>query len=106
MKKIIALLCLFFVAAGAYAQDGQNKKSNYPYWTISKDVQRMQYSNVEFVPATIETGNSVVHVSKGIALTSVSRSSRATGVVKMTGMPASVISKGVARMQYERSIKK
>ena len=106
MKKIIAFLFLCFVAAGTFAQDNPVRKSNYPYWTISKDVQRMQYSNVEYTPATIVTGNSTTHLSKGISLASVRRSSEATGTIKMTGMPSSVISKGVARMQYEKSLGK
>lgn len=105
MKKIIALLSLSLVVTVAFGQQNKMTKSNYPYWTISKDVQRMQYANVEYVPATITTGNSTVHISKGVNLVAARPTSESRGLVKMTGTPSHVISKGVARMQHERNRK-
>lgn len=102
MKKIIALLSLSFITAVAFGQENKETKTSYPYWTISKDIHRMQYKNAEFVPSTIVSGNSTVHISKGIHLARAKQSQPAVAV-KMTGMPSSVISKGVARMQHERN---
>jgi hypothetical protein len=101
MKKAMILFCLTLAATFAYAQHGATK-SNYPYQTISKDVQRIQYRNVQFQPATIKIGDVAQFSTKGISR--VQRKQTTPSIeVKMNGMPSHVISKGVARMQYERN---
>lgn len=94
-------LILLFGAFGVFAAHAQEsvKKDSYPYWTISKDVQRVQYKNVQFVPSTIVTGNGQWTISKGVAR---AQDERATGNVQTGGRPTWFISKGVARQQAER----
>lgn len=95
------MICCFSLLVGAtYAQKSAIKKSNYPYWTISKDVQRLQFKDTEFQPALVSTGNSQWVTSKRV-IQQDARAARPSGKVAMTGTPAHVISKGVARMQYE-----
>jgi hypothetical protein len=106
MKKIIMILCCTFASAFVFAQADEGKKSNYPYWTISKDVQRLQFRDIEFQPINITTGTQIIPVSKGVSFMHTNRNPQRAVVVKMTGMPSSVISKGVARMQYEREMKR
>lgn len=105
MKKLTMLLGLTLCAAVVMAQDNEGKKSSYPHWAISKDVQRFQFRNIEVAPLTITTGNAAWVQSKGVSQTYTKRSDATTGKVVMTGMPSSVISKGVARMQYEKNNK-
>jgi hypothetical protein len=104
MKKLIMVLA-FAVSASitAWGQTpASEKKTTYPYWTISKDVQRMQFRGYQLQMPVISTTN-MVFSSKGIH--SFSAKPQSTGTVQMTGMPSYVISKGVARMQYERNNK-
>ncbi len=103
MKTIIAGIC--FVAGfsfAATAQDGASKSERYPHHIISKDVQRLQFRNAEYKPARITTGDLNAVSSKGIARVVAKSSSHTYTNVQMKGMPSHVISKGVARMQYER----
>lgn len=101
MKKLI--LILSFLGVISFTSYGQElRKSNYPHWTISKDVHRMQYRTVQFVPATITTTNRSPAVTKGVTQYQASRGPELTGKVAMTGTPSWVISKGVARKQAER----
>jgi hypothetical protein len=104
MKKLG--LILLFAGFGDIVANAQEtpKKTNYPFWTISKDVQRLQFKNSIYVPSIIRTGD--VPVSKGIQQLHVSRSPKRTGTVAMTGYPTWTISKGVARFQAEKNSKK
>ncbi len=105
MKTTIAIITLMFAGLNAFGQDnpnqGNRKKTNFPYWIISKDVQKIQFSNAEYVDTPAMTG--FKPVSKGVVLISQARRDETPTVVKMTGVPSSVISKGVARMQMERN---
>jgi hypothetical protein len=97
-------LVMFFVGCMVYAASAQTeeRKDSYPSWTISKDVQRLQFRQVAYVPATITTGSAVPVVSKGVQQISVRKAARPSVRITTTGTPSWVISKGVARMQYER----
>lgn len=102
MKKLSIIFFLSgFVAFAAQAQDNKERQDNYPYWTVSKGVQRMQFKDVTFLPARITTGNGGWVTSKGVHRTAASEV--ASGTVVKTGYPSWVISKGVARQQYERN---
>jgi hypothetical protein len=98
--KRTALILLFgaFGIVGAHAQEAV-KKDSYPYWTISKDVQRIQYKDIQLAPSTIVTGNGQWVVSKGVHR---AQDERATGNVQTGGRPTWFISKGVARQQAEK----
>jgi hypothetical protein len=101
MKKIFFALCLTgFVAAGAFAQETEN----YPYHTISKDVQKIQFK-APYVPSVVTTGNLEAAMSKGVATVHSKRTKAPAVTINTPGIPPQVISKGVARMQYERSLK-
>jgi len=108
MKTSIAIITLVFVGINAFGQDNQSqdndRKTNYPYWIISKDVQKLQFNDAEYVATPAVTG--FTPLSKGVQLFSQTRSEDAGNQVKMTGVPSSVISKGVARMQVERNNQK
>jgi hypothetical protein len=108
MKKTIAIMTFVFVGLNAFGQenpgDDNRKKTNYPYWVISKDVQKLQFTGVDYVENPAVTGPAPV--SKGVQLFSRNKSDEAANMVKMTGVPSFVISKGVARMQAERSNQK
>jgi hypothetical protein len=102
MKKIIAGLYLIAgVSLNVFAQEGKTK-TNYPYHLISKDVQRLQFRNYEFVPARISTGDLATLSSKGVNQINAKKATQQTGTVVTGGTPSWVISKGMARMQYER----
>jgi len=104
MRKISIILLFSAALPFAAMAQSEERTDNYPYWTISKDVQRIQYRDVVFVPAKITTG--AWNVSKGVQQLAVNRAPKSTGQVSMTGYPSWTISKGVARMNYERSNKK
>lgn|SRR5690242_9394000 len=105
MKKISIILLLSAALPFAAVAQSNERTDNYPYWTISKDVQRMQYKDVVFVPAKITTGDAAWSVSKGVQQLQANREQKSTGRVQMTGYPSWIISKGVARMNYERGSK-
>lgn len=99
MKKIILILSFLGISlVTVYAQQAKIRKDNYPYWTISKDVMRMQFKNVEFAPASITTGSYSWIYAKGLNQWDANTSRKNTGKVTMTGTPLWVVSKGVARM--------
>jgi len=98
MKKISIIL--LFAVALPFVGSAQTK-DNYPYWTISKDVQRIQYKNVELLPAKITTGNTAWNISKGVAQATASKDAN-VGKVTTSGYPTWTISKGVARMNAEK----
>jgi len=104
MKKLSIILFLTgSLAFAVQAQDGKVPQDNYPYWTISKDVQRIPYRNVSLVPAKITTGTGGWVVSKNVHRQAVSEETQ--GTVAKTGYPSWIISKGVARKQFENSNK-
>ena len=90
-----------FVTVVTNAQDTP-KKNRYPYWTISKDVQRIQFKNSVYVPATISTGGNVP-ASKGVQQLRASHSPKRTGIVSTNGYPSWTISKGAARFQAQKN---
>jgi hypothetical protein len=100
MKKLFFILSLLGVGfTSTFAQNIETKKDNYPYWTISKEVMRMQFKNVKQVPATITTGNSSWIYAKGLQQHHAKYYTTNTGRVVMTGTPVWVISKGVATLR-------
>ena len=96
MKKIALVLTFIWIASVSYAQSPEREYTNR---AISKDVQRSQLSDVSPL-AEINTGNATMVVSKDVQ--AVKESNLPSGKVVMKPMPARVISKGVARMQYEK----
>jgi hypothetical protein len=104
MKKVMIGFCLgVFASISAFGQTPASEKTTtYPYWTISKDVQRMQFRGYQMEMPIVKTGNAIFS-SKGVHRFATKQ--EASGTVRMTGMPSYVISKGVARMQYERNQK-
>lgn len=104
MKKILMITGLFTIIA--FAANAQRSTSSYPHWTIGNELQKMQFRNVTFVPSVIVTNRGPL-AAKGIA----EFQSRPTKRIKPTkvtmngGTPSWVISKGVARMQYEKTNK-
>ena len=107
MKKLsFVVLLAAFAAISANAQETTQRSDNYPYWTISKGVQRLAYKDVNFLPAKITTGNGAWAVSKGVARLTAEQAPASGARVAMSGYPAWTISKGVARQQYQRSVSK
>ena len=101
MKKM--LFVIGFVAATSLAASAQQSTpESFPFHTISKPVQKIAYKNAEYVPAKITTGSPSPVISKGVHYATLRRPSKKAAVLKTNGTPAWVISKGVARMQYER----
>jgi hypothetical protein len=99
MKKMIFTLSLMIAGFALYAQD-EPKAERFPIHTISKDVQKIQFRNSVYVPSAAVAGeNPQLTVSKGVYR---NQSSRVYGRIKTTGTPSHVISKGVAKMQYEK----
>jgi hypothetical protein len=98
--KSTALILLFgtFIFTGLRAQE-VTKQDSYPYWTISKDVQRVQYKHIRLKPSTIVTGNGQWMISKGVHRPTKDIS---PVVVQTGGRPTWFISKGIARMQAEK----
>jgi len=84
------------------ATQAQEKKSDsWPYWAVSKDVQRTRFKNVSFEPVQIRSGNADWAISKDVRRVP-SAPAAATGKVTMGGYPTWSISKGAARWQAER----
>jgi hypothetical protein len=100
MKKSILFIAFSLLSMAVFAQVSES----YPYWTISKDVQKMQFKNKVHTPSAVTTSTKVLS-SKGIVILQQRRETSRPTVIRMEGMPSSVISKGVARMQYENSNK-
>ena len=100
MKKLFSIIGL--IVLGTIAANAQSTTSeSYPYWTISKGVQQLQFKNLEYKPAAIVTGNGGWTVSKGVHQTNANVA--ATGRVQTSGRPTWFISKGAARQQAERA---
>ena len=98
MKKNILFIAFSFISAAALAQQTES----YPTWTISKDVQKIQFRNSLYTPADVKTATTLPY-AKAIATLNNRQSQKESVAVRMDGMPSSVIQKGVARAQYERS---
>jgi hypothetical protein len=98
MKKNILLLFACFISVASMAQQAES----YPIWTISKDVQKIQFRNSQYTPSEVKTATQVPY-AKGIAVLQNRQTSKISRSIRMDGMPSNVIQKGVARMQFERS---
>ena len=98
MKKIFAIALL--LGTISLTANAQRSTSPYPQCALSKEVHKHQFRNVLYRPATVTTASSVI-TSKGIANLQANRELRKTTKVTMKGTPSFVISKGVARKQYE-----
>ena len=105
MRKISIILLFSAVLPFAAIAQSKPNTDNYPYWTISKDVQRIQYKDVAFVPAKITTGDIAWNISKGVQQRQVGQQQQPTGKVRTTGYPSWIISKGAARLNYEKGLK-
>src|SRR5687768_11181879 len=99
MIKTFAIVVAVMASSAAFGQ------SRIQTPIVSKDVQRIGLSKSFFIPARIVTTNYPIS-SKSVQLVGYRYSEPAVAPVKTTGMPSHVISKGVARMQYERRFKK
>jgi hypothetical protein len=101
MKKYLIITCLLMLAV--VSASAQRTRSNYPHWAIGNELQKFQFRNVGFVPATIIT-HTGPRSSKGIAeLQNTPTRRKRPARVTLSGTPSWVISKGVARVQYEKS---
>lgn len=94
------LLISMIVVAASIVSFGQDNKNTFPSPVISKEIHRVGLSKTAYVPVVLVTGQEV-QASKAIARLN-SKSIGKTRLVVTDGMPAHVISKGVARMQVER----
>ena len=100
MKTILSIICL--TAACAFSASAQSAPTeSYPYWTISKSVQQLQFKNKQYVPSTIYTGDNNWAISKGVQR--MNQSSTAQQKLKTGSRPTWYISKGAARFQAENS---
>lgn len=100
MKKIILILSI--VAAPLLLRAQNSATSNFPHWTISKEVQRHPYRNVSAAPLTLVITDVSATVSKSIHRTP----PEAGRPAKVSGYPAWTISKPAARQSFEKSNKK
>jgi hypothetical protein len=99
MKKI-GLILAFAVSTTLATQAQEVKSDSWPYWSLSKDVQRTRFKNVRFEPVQIRSGNNDWAVSKGVQRVQQVPATPA-GKVNMGGYPTWTISKGVARWRAE-----
>lgn len=97
--KTAAFILAFFLVTAVSAQAQETRKDNWPYWTLSKGVQKIQHRNVTFAQPNIKTGNGDWAISKGVAKMNAQKSDKPVGTVVLGGYPTWTISKGVARMQ-------
>jgi hypothetical protein len=100
MKKILALAVL--MSAVVFGAQAQRSTSTYPHWTISKEIQKQQFRNVIYTPSVLTTSSDARVASKGIVAVQNRGTAVRTGRVSTGGTPSFVISKGVARKQYEK----
>lgn len=100
MKKLVLGLCL--VTGASVVSFGQ-QANDRQYPAISKDVQRLQIKDDWYKPAQLTTGDVAAVSSKGVHR--IGKGKTQATSVRTGGMPSWVISKGVARMQYEKNNK-
>ena len=98
MKKLVLGFCV--VTGASMVSFGQANDRQHP--TISKDVQRLQIKDEWYKAALITTGDVAAVSSKDVHRISKKDKAR-TPSVRTGGTPSWVISKGVARMQYEKN---
>jgi len=94
MKKIVLALGLFGFATVLFAQQAP-VKDNYPYHTLSKEVQKIQYKDVEYTPAEIKAGDPALTSGKAVQQRTEVKDRNVAVVTK--GYPTWTISKGIAR---------
>lgn len=100
MKKFVFMLAIVTgTTLATQAQEG--KSDSWPYWAISKDVQRTRFKDVRFQAVQIRSGNADWAISKGVQRAQPAPVAPA-GKVAMTGYPTWTISKGAARREAER----
>ena len=99
MKNLLLGLCL--VTGAGIVSFGQANDRQYP--AISKEVQRLQIKDDWYKPARITTGDVAAVSSKAVHQVSTRDQSQSTTTVRTGGTPSWVISKGVARKQYEKT---
>jgi hypothetical protein len=99
MKKLV--LGLFLITGVSVVSFGQ-QANDRQYPAISKDVQRLQIKEDWYKPAQITTGDVAAVSSKGVHRISKKGKTQTTSV-RTGGTPSWVISKGAARMQYEKN---
>ena len=99
MKKFMLIMA---IATGTTlaTQAQEVKTDSWPYWAVSKDVQRARFKDVRLVPLQIRSGNADWAITKGVQRAQPAPAAP-TGRVAMTGYPTWTISKGAARMQME-----
>jgi hypothetical protein len=98
MLKSVALALAVLACGSAFGQDRDQNRA------LSKDVNRYSQRKTAIAPARIVTTSYPV-TSKSVQLIGRRFTQPEVVEVKMTGIPPQVISKGVARMQYERRSK-
>jgi hypothetical protein len=98
MKRFM-MVCV--LASAAFVANAQQKdaQDNYPYWTISKAVQRVQYKDVAHTPATVTVKDVSSTVSKNVKRSEHEGSS----AIVVTGKRPSSSLKGVAAMRAAKS---
>jgi hypothetical protein len=105
MKKGLIGFVFIVVSMRVFGHDSLSQIT-YPVWSISKPVQKLQFRNSVFKGARIYTGNAWV-LTKDVHQLQLVRNSRLeTHKVKSGSSSSSFISKGVARMQYDRNRKR
>lgn len=102
MKKILIIAAFCLVgAAASFGQARELPGNTYPVWTMSNEVQKMHLRRTTvYTPSVIAAGNARAF-TKGIA--SVQAKPKTSRAIRGEGTPPWVISKGVARMQYEKN---
>jgi hypothetical protein len=98
MKKYVALFSLLLTSIAAQTQS----TAIYSDPSLAKEVHKINFRNQKHVPARVITALFVPQ-SKEVSYIHSDKLTTPKGSIQMKGIPASIISKGVARMQYERS---
>jgi hypothetical protein len=99
--RLVLLVLFAFIAWSSSAQDTVSRETTFPVWTISKPVQQLQFKNTLFTPARVYTGNAWI-MAKDVHQLQLVKQRKTFYKVKHGNLPSTSISKGVARMQYER----
>jgi hypothetical protein len=97
--KLLASAMFVLLASAAVAQ----RDGGIPPQAISKEIQKFAMRKMVFVPARVVAGP-YLFTSKSVqTIGRPTSETRSYSRVQMTTLPSHVISKGVARMQYERA---